>query len=358
MAGLSFHGTTMSHRLLTLPTLALLLCCAVFSVSTHARQADDGGGDGASRAARASRGLIGQPAPAAVLRTLDGAAIDLGALYGKKPVYLKFWATWCTICLEQMPEFARLHARYRGQIEIVAVNAGFSETDAAVRAYRNEHKLAMPVAIDDGSLGRKLNLRVTHQHVVIGPDGRILHIGHKHDKQLIAALDLAAARTGAAAPPLASSGTSPSYRQGEKVSGFTLTTIDGMSAALGRPGRIQALVFFSPWCESYLRESRPRTAQACQRVRRESERLARSSEADWFGISGPVWSSSGELAEYAKVHKTRIPLALDSTGEIFAAFGIRDMPSVVLLDGSARIARVLGPDDRDLEQALRSLRRR
>lgn len=349
----------MSHRLATLPALALLLCCAVLPLSTNARQRADEGGDGASRAAQAGRGLVGRPAPAAVLRTVDGSSIDLGALYGKRPVYLKFWATWCSICLEQMPQSSRLYRKYGERITVVAVNAGFSETDAAVRTVRDVYRLPMPVAIDDGSLGRRLNLRVTPQHVVIGADGRILHVGHKHDEQLIAALERAASgHIAAAAPSLAPRGASPSQGEGSDVRGLAVTTIDGRRAALGQAGRPQALVFFSPWCESYLRDSRPRTAQACARVRQESERLARSGDIDWFAISGPVWSSTGELAEYARTRKTRIPLALDSTGEVFAAFGIRDIPAVVLLDAAGRVVRVLGPDDRDLEQALRDLRAR
>ena len=38
----------------------------------------------------ASRGLVGQPAPRLTLTTIDGKQVDLGALYGKKAVYLKF----------------------------------------------------------------------------------------------------------------------------------------------------------------------------------------------------------------------------------------------------------------------------
>jgi hypothetical protein len=46
----------------------------------------------------------------------------------------------------------------------------------------------MPIAIDDGSLGAALNLRVTPQHVVIGRDGRILYVGHLDDGKLADAL--------------------------------------------------------------------------------------------------------------------------------------------------------------------------
>ena len=57
-----------------------------------------------------------------------------------------------------------------------------------MRDYRRQFNLNMPIAMDDGSLGAALNLRVTPQHVVVGRDGRILYVGHLDDDRLDAAL--------------------------------------------------------------------------------------------------------------------------------------------------------------------------
>lgn len=334
----------------TFVSLALLLACAGSALAD----------DGATRAANAGRTLIGQPAPTVNLTTLDGRRIDLAKLYGKKPVFLKFWATWCSPCREQMPGFVQLHQKYGKRIDVIAVNAGFSETEAEVRSYVAKHRLAMPVAIDDGSLGRSLNLRVTPQHVLIGLDGRIRHVGHLQSEQLEQALDQALAEQAApaSAPAIAGAlaGSRNVYRVGDRVGAISLTTTDGRQLALGAGGKPQALVFFSPWCESYLRETRPAISQACRRVREDTERLARDGKVDWVGISAPLWATAGELAEYGKSHSVPMPLALDTSGNVFAAFGIRGIPSVVLLDGGGRVARVVGPDDPRLEQALRTLR--
>lgn len=313
--------------------------------------------DGATRAASAGRPLLGQPAPAAKLSTLDGRRIELAKLYGKKPVFLKFWATWCGPCREQMPGFVQLHQKYGKKIDVIAVNAGFSETESEVRSYVARHRLAMPVAIDDGSLGRSLNLRVTPQHVLIGVDGRIRHIGHLQDGKLEEALDAAIAEQGAAVPTIASAlaGARKVLRVGDKVGAIPLTTVDGKALTLGRPGKPQALVFFSPWCESYLRETRPAISQACRRLREESERLAHDQRVQWIGISAPLWATAGELADYGKSHALRMPLALDTSGSVFAAFGIRGIPAVVLVGADGRVARVLGPDERNLELALRTV---
>ena len=295
--------------------------------------------DGASRAAQAGQTLIGQPAPAAVLRTLDGGTIDLATRYGRKPVYLKFWATWCAPCLKQMPGFERIHRQYGKRIDVIGVNAGFSDTEADVRAYRTRHGLTMPIALDDGSLGRRLNLRVTPQHVLIGADGRIAYVGHLDDAALHAALDKVAAAPAARV-----------FRVGDKIEG-----VDLPAGAAGKP---RALVFFSPWCETYLRESRPATAQACRRVREDATRLMKQGGVDWLAVAAPLWTSAAELDAYARSHPGTPPLALDRDGAAFAAFGIRAIPSVVLIDADGRVARVLGPEERGLDAALRAVRAR
>ncbi|SDF30888.1 Thiol-disulfide isomerase or thioredoxin [Massilia sp. PDC64] len=308
--------------------------------------------DGAARAAQAGQPLIGQPAPAAVLRTLDGGTIDLTGRYGRKPVYLKFWATWCAPCLQQMPGFERIYQQYGKRIDVIAVNVGFSDTEADVRAYRARHGLTMPIALDDGSLGRRLNLRVTPQHVLIGADGRIAYVGHLDDAALHAALDRAAQDRVAEEPV----GLAPQaqatrvFRVGDKVEG-----VDLPAGAAGKP---RALVFFSPWCETYLRATRPATAQACRRVREDATRLMKQGGVDWLAVAAPLWTSAAELAAYAKTHPGTPPLALDRDGAAFAAFGIRAIPSVVLLDADGRVARVLGPEERGLDAALRALRGR
>lgn len=42
-------------------------------------------------------------APGAPLHTLDGTAVDIKSYFGKKPVVLEFWATWCPLCKQLEP---------------------------------------------------------------------------------------------------------------------------------------------------------------------------------------------------------------------------------------------------------------
>src|SRR5580693_6085021 len=149
--------------------------------------------NGQQLAQDAGRPLLGMPAPRLVLKTLDGATIDLGQLYGRQAVYLKFWATWCVPCREQMPHFQHAFETAGPDMEVIAVNTGFNDSLDAVRTYRGRLGITMPIVIDDGSLAAAFGLRVTPQHIVIGRDGRILYVGHLADARLDAALTAARA---------------------------------------------------------------------------------------------------------------------------------------------------------------------
>jgi len=46
---------------------------------------------------------VGKRAPAAVVRTLDGKSVDLGAYVGKTPMFIEFWAVWCPNCRHLEP---------------------------------------------------------------------------------------------------------------------------------------------------------------------------------------------------------------------------------------------------------------
>lgn len=324
------------------------LALAVLSLPAHADN------DGEARAKRAGASLIGQAAPAAVLTSIDGQEIDLARFYGHKPVYLKFWATWCVPCREQMPGFNRIQARLGKQVEVIAVNAGFSDDADTVRAYRKQHGLRMPVVIDDGSLARSLNLRVTPTHVVINRDGRIIHVGHLNDQRLDDALRLAVSSTPeTAAPPAARTQPSP-LRIGQSAAGIAAHLEDGTVADLGAHanGKPTAIVFFATWCESYLKSSRPLVSAACERVRRQVGELARKGDVNWIGVASGIWTTEDELREYRRRTGTPMALALDKDGSLFGRFGIRQMPSVVVIDRAGKFAKVIGPNDALTAEAL------
>lgn len=125
--------TTGFNTLLKTPLIALL---CLFTLAQVAHGADDDySAEGERRAKAAGESLVGTPAPQMKMTTIDGKAIDLADLYGKKPVYIKFWATWCVPCSEQMPSFEDIYKKYGDKVQVIAVNTGISDNIKSVTEF-------------------------------------------------------------------------------------------------------------------------------------------------------------------------------------------------------------------------------
>jgi peroxiredoxin len=258
-----------------------------------------------------------------------------------------------------MPHFERTFQNAGPDLAVIAINAGFNDSVEDVRAYRQTVGLTMPIVIDDGRLAAALNLRVTPQHIVIGRDGRVQYIGHLADERLDAAL--ASARRPVVAAGVASVSARPvhHYAVGDHLPRLTATTLDGEVVPLGDPSaaRPTVLVFLSPWCESYLASSRPQRSAACRAAREQVEALAHDSAIRWLGIASGLWASGPELAAYRDEQKVTIPLALDESGTLFRAFGVTNVPTVLLVDAQGRIVRRIDGPAPQLAQQLAALTR-
>ena len=109
---------------------------------------------------------------------------------------------------------------------------------------------------------------------------------------------------------------------------------------------------FSPWCESYLAETRPAISAQCKRYREAVEKLAETGEVDWVALSNPLWASAQDLHDYREATGTQVPLALDPDGSIFRAFGVRQVPSVAVIDRRGTLIELLSAEDSDIAAAV------
>jgi peroxiredoxin len=336
---------------------------------------------GQQRAQEAGRAMLGAPAPRLTLKTIDGDSIDLGGLYGKKVVYLKFWATWCVPCRQQMPHFQHAYATAGSDMAVIAIDVGFNDSVEAIRAYRTKLGITMPIVFDDGGLGAAFRLRVTPTHIVIGRDGRVQYVGHLAD----AALDAALLAARSPAPPARGAQSSVRDAQssvrdaqssvrnaqaaampagdpapiavGDLLPARTLRTVDGQSFDF-RPdnaqGKLTALVFLSPWCESYLATTRPEVSANCRNARTQFSGFSADPRVRWLGIASGLWANSADLRKYRKEYQVTIPLTLDASGGIFRAFRVNDVPTILIADADGLIVRRIDGDATQDASALRS----
>jgi thiol-disulfide isomerase/thioredoxin len=67
-------------------------------------------------------------APNFALEDEDGNRFTLAEFEGR-PVFLNFWATWCTFCKEEMPDMQRIQNQYGDDLVVIGVNVGDSVED-------------------------------------------------------------------------------------------------------------------------------------------------------------------------------------------------------------------------------------
>jgi peroxiredoxin len=329
--------------------IAALSLCLVF-VAAPARA---GSGEELAREAGAVR--VGRLAPPARMTTIDGDTIDLVSLRGKKAVYLKFWATWCSPCRAQMPHFERVQQAAGDDLAVVAINLGFDDTPEQVRSFRDEFGRTRPIVRDeDGRLAGLFGVRVTPQHVIVGRDGVILHVGHLADARVDAALLEArserATVAAANAPDLPVAPAVPAaLRIGDALPPTRVRTLAGDELALADPARRRrsVLAFLSPWCEGYFEKTRPESSARCRALREQLVAFGGDARWRWLGVASGLWASEHDLGEWRDRSRIAIPLALDRDGALFRRFGVSRVPLVVVLDANGRVERRLefGRDD-------------
>jgi peroxiredoxin len=320
---------------------ACVVVAATLALSPISRASETG----QDLAQRAGKSLVGTPAPPLTLTTIDGKTIDLGQLYGHQAIYLKFWATWCVPCREQMPHFERTYEQAGPDLTVIAINAGFNDTVADVREYQKTVGITMPMVIDDGRVAQAFNLRVTPQHVVIGRDGRVMYVGHLADERLEQALKAARTATRGGVSPEFRAATAPPpvkhIRVGDLLPATVTKTIDGRQLRLREPldRRPTALVFLSPWCESYLAQSRPALAANCRTAREQVEAAVKSGRTRWIGVASGLWATTDDLRGYQKKYGMKFPLVLDESGDTFRAFDVAQVPTVLFADDHGRVVK-------------------
>jgi cytochrome c biogenesis protein CcmG, thiol:disulfide interchange protein DsbE len=106
---------------------------------------------------------IGQAAPdfvaidgnhAPLLVSLDGKPIRLDDFSGK-PLWIVFWATWCTPCQQEASDIRASYQAHRGD-DLAVLAIDIQEPAVAVREYALEHHLDYAIGLDSSAAVKAL----------------------------------------------------------------------------------------------------------------------------------------------------------------------------------------------------------
>src|SRR3954467_14804053 len=99
----------------------------------------------AERKAAALRSLVDRPLPKLALTPVDGKPFDAATLRGKV-VLLDFFASWCGICRQELPQLKTAYTAYQNDPKVAFVLVSIDEDDKRLQRYLSEMKFPFPVA--------------------------------------------------------------------------------------------------------------------------------------------------------------------------------------------------------------------
>ncbi|MEP6762687.1 MAG: TlpA disulfide reductase family protein [Gemmatimonadaceae bacterium] len=148
---------------------------------------------GAAQASAQDGGLaVGTKAPAAAVQMMDGSAADLSQFYGKKPVVMEFWATWCPLCKAMEPQFKVSQAKHGDKVMFVNVGVPTNQTREREQQYITANSLGGTFVFDSaGNAMSAYKVPHTSHILVIDTKGMIVYNGVGKSQDLEAAIDKA-----------------------------------------------------------------------------------------------------------------------------------------------------------------------
>lgn len=145
------------------------------------------GGAGAQEEIGIARGST----PAAVsLEDLEGETVDFADHFGKQPVLLEFWATWCENCEALQPQMDAAYAAYGDRVAFFAVAVGVGQNPRSIARHLRRHPVPYRLLFDkSGAAVRAFMTPATSYIVILDADGTVAYTGIGAQQDIGAAIE-------------------------------------------------------------------------------------------------------------------------------------------------------------------------
>lgn len=268
-----------------------------------------------------SGGLLAKPLQLAEqYEVFDGKSIDLRQVVGHKPVYIKFWATWCLDCRKELPNLQQTYEKYRNKIAIYAVNLNINETDEYIRHLKEKNQLTIPIVMDNnGSIASNFQFYGTPFHALINAQGEVAYTTYKDDAELQRQLQ-----------QLANNNTATK----------TVATAPTTETIKPLPKGISLVYFSATWCDWYMEDIHPEMSTNClaatQTVNKLHQQLPQLSLQAYVTH---LWTEQKDLDEYIKKFSIAYPVTIDTDNQIAQHYRTNDYPSLLVFKDGKEVKR-------------------
>ncbi|MEJ2445545.1 MAG: TlpA disulfide reductase family protein [Exilibacterium sp.] len=256
-------------------------------------------------------------------QTFQGSPVILQQDLGKRPIYLKFWASWCLDCREQMPDLEAVYNQYRDALAIYAVNLNINETPKTLQAIKDKYHLTLPIVLDhNGSLASNFQFVGSPFHVLINAQGKVVYTTYHADATLHRKLDQLAHHS-LVADSSAAAQVSPNVSRPDLPKGLVLR------------------YFTATWCDSYFVDIEPAMASNCRHADALVKELYQQlPDANWQGYATHLWSSPEDLKKFRASHSVQYPLSMDAHNETARKFQVNHYPTLIVFKDGKEIKRL------------------
>lgn len=125
-----------------------------------------------------------------VLKTTDGTIINMNQLKGKV-VLLQFTASWCSVCIKEMPHLENEIWKVYKDKGLVFVGVDRDEPLSKVKEFKKKLKITYPLALDPGAdiFGKFAHKEAgVTRNVLIDKNGTIIYLTRLYDDEEFAGL--------------------------------------------------------------------------------------------------------------------------------------------------------------------------
>ena len=121
---------------------------------------------------------VGEKAPSALMKTLDGKPVDIGSWVGKSPMLIEFWAHWCPNCKEIEPKLIALEKKYGTRMKFIGVAVSVNQTPERVKAYTKRYGYRHETFFDAaGNAADAYDAPATSYIVLVDRTGTVVYTG-------------------------------------------------------------------------------------------------------------------------------------------------------------------------------------